>query len=249
MSNRSRRSTRLRLRDRFFRASVAKAITSPAGIVSGSLVASVLLGAGAHPGTALVAAATAWAVPVVQAMANLPRGGPVRVRQRSESPSGVSRGHWHAAVDDAEDAAARFRRAIDGCRRGPLCERLRELEEDVLQSLDSCRDLADWGADAESGRRELDPSAMERVARRAGKQATDVATSQRELVRDLLEVEREVKDRWRSSTVASTRPSDAPSRSSGGPTTPSASGASRGRSAEQRTAGSKDPGPGTTATG
>ncbi|MBW3556952.1 MAG: hypothetical protein KY454_08455, partial [Actinobacteria bacterium] len=180
----------LRLRDRFFRAPVARAITSPAGIVSGSLAAAVLLGAGAPLAAALLAAVGAWAVPVGRAMARVPGFTTASRTMRSEI-----RGKWKAAVVDAEDAAARFQRAIEGARRGPLRDRLVELEEDVLQSLDSCRDLAAWGADAESARRELDPRAMERVADRAGKPARDAALSQRQLIAQLREVEREARAR------------------------------------------------------
>jgi hypothetical protein len=50
--------TRPRLRDHFFQARVARAITSPAGIVAGSLAAAALLAAGV-PAAAAVAAGVA----------------------------------------------------------------------------------------------------------------------------------------------------------------------------------------------
>lgn len=195
---RSRRSRRgLRLRDRFFTAGVARAITSPAGIVAGSTAAAVFLGGGAHPAMSILAGVAAWAVPVARAMQRVPgmssaTGRAKKGRKGSEERVGPE---WQAAVVDAEAAVDRFQQSIEDCRTGPLRDRLIELEEDVLQSLDTCRDLAAWGAEVEEARRELNPAAMERVARRSGKAAADAATTQRQLVAELLQIEDEARVR------------------------------------------------------
>ncbi len=62
----------LRLRDRFFQPGVARAITSPAGIVTGSVAAGTLLASGAHPVLCAGAAVLGWGVPVLRAMQKVP---------------------------------------------------------------------------------------------------------------------------------------------------------------------------------
>ncbi len=175
----------LRLRDRFFQPGVARAITSPLGIVAGSSVGAALIAAGAHPLLCIGAAIGGWAVPVVRAMQRVPGLGKARGEVRLASLPD----RWASAVADAEDAAARYQEAIKRARSGPLRDRLVELEGDVLQSLDACYELARAGGDAEAARQSLDPSAMMRASKRGSRAARKVADSHRRLIAELLDVE------------------------------------------------------------
>lgn len=189
---RARRRSGLKLRDRALHGSVAGALMSPAGIVAGSSVAAITLASGAHPLVCLASGIAGWLVPVVRAMRRVPPTTSAPAK-RAEQPT--TSGAWQAAIVDAEAAAERFRSAVEGCQEGPLRDRLRQLEEDVAESLDCCYELADWGAEAESARRELDPAAMERAKRKAGGAAKDAAHSQRELIAELLEIEDDCRTR------------------------------------------------------
>lgn len=186
----ARRRPKVRLRDRFFQAKVARAITSPAGIVAGSTVSGTLYAMGASPGLSFLAGMIAWGVPMVRAMGVVPKpSAKVMAAPKGKATS------WDKAVDDAEDAVLRFQEALERAGDGPLQDRLDELEEDVLQSMDACIELAEWGAEVESARIELDPATLENVAKRAGKPALDAAKNQRQLVGELQKVEQEVRDR------------------------------------------------------
>ena len=194
MARRRRSQRGPRLRDRFFQRKVAAAIMSPAGIAGGSTVAALALATGAHPLVSIVSGIAGWLVPVARAMRYVDGSGarPTRtVRHDAAAPLT----EWDVAVIDAEDAVARFASAIDRCSDGPLRDRLDAMEEDVLESLACCRELAAWGAEAQSARQELDPAAMERAARRAGRAAKDAARSQRELISELVEIEDECRVR------------------------------------------------------
>ena len=191
-----RRGRRLRLRDRLFQPRVARALTSPAGIAVGSATVGTLLASGAPVAACVIAGLLAWAAPVVSAMRRAPGVRSGGSKRRTKKGDAAASPEWADAVADAERAVARFQRSVDGCDAGPLLDRLHELEEDVLQSLEACEHLARVGAEAESARRELDPAAMERAARRGNRRAaTDAAESQRQLISELLEIEDDARSR------------------------------------------------------
>ena len=191
----SRRRSRLRLRDRFFQPGVARAITSPAGIAGGAVVAGGLIAGGAHPVLCALAGLVGWGVPVVRAMQRVPGlGGRRRLRGRAgKGERGTKPDPWTAAIIDAEAAADRFEATVERYRDGPLLDRLRELEEDVFQSLEAARELARTGCEAEAARRELAPARLQREGRRAGRAAEDAAASQRRLATQLAAVEDEAR--------------------------------------------------------
>lgn len=189
-----RRRPRLRLRDRFFQPGVARAITSPAGIAGGAVVAGGLIAGGAHPLLCALAGLVGWGVPVVRAMQRVPGlGGRARQAAPAKGARGADRDSWDAAIADAETAADRFEATVERYPDGPLLDRLRELEEDVFQSLEAARELARTGAEAEAARRELAPARLQREGRRAGRAAEDAAASQRRLVTQLASVEDEAR--------------------------------------------------------
>lgn len=189
-----RRRPRLRLRDRFFQPGVARAITSPAGIAGGAVVAGGMIAGGAHPVLCALAGLVGWGVPVVRAMQRVPGlGGRRRRPAPAKGAKGAGRDPWGEAIADAEAAADRFEATVGRYREGPLLDRLRELEEDVFQSLDAARELARTGSEAEAARRELAPARLQRDGRRAGRAAEDAAASQRRLITQLLAVEDEAR--------------------------------------------------------
>lgn len=169
--------TRLRLRDRFFRPSVARAITSPAGLVVGSTAAAILLAGGAPVSGAVAAGALAWVVPVLRSVFR----GQTPILDPGRWADDALPEHWAAPVDDAREALRRYRRVMARCEAGPLRDRLEELEAEFDASVTRCRDLAQWGADAEAARNELDPPGIERRARASAKQAKKAAAAQREV--------------------------------------------------------------------
>ncbi len=68
---------------------------------------------------------------------------------------------------------------------------------DFRESVERCRDLARWGADAQVACRELDPGRIERTARPAGDEARHPARDQREVKERLEEPGPEEGRRWR----------------------------------------------------
>ena len=170
--------TRVRLRDRIYRPIVARAITSPAGVVAGSAAAAALLAGGAPVAGAVAAGALAWAVPIVRAVFS---GGIGRARRHVTDAQDLPE-RWTAHLEDAEQALARYRRAVRPCSSGPLRDRLEVLEDDFVESVERCTDLALWGAEAEAARQELDPARIERSARSTGSHARHVAQDQRDVM-------------------------------------------------------------------
>ncbi len=168
--------TKRRLRDRVYRPIVARAITSPTGLVAGSAAAAALLAAGAPVGAAAATGLLAWALPVARAVLS---GGPWRRKRpsRADLPK-----RWASHLADADEALECYRRSIRRCAPGPLRDRLDLLEEDFVESVERCVDLARWGAEAEAARKELDPARIERAGRPAGEQARHVAADQREVM-------------------------------------------------------------------
>ena len=170
--------TRPRLRDRIYRPVVARAITSPVGVVAGSAAAAGLLASGAPVAGAVAAGALAWAVPIIRAVFS----GGIGWRRRAVTDPADLPERWAAHLEDAEKALARYRRAVGRCTAGPLRERLELLEDEFMESVERCSDLALWGAEAEAARQELDPARIERTARSAGRHARHVADDQRDVM-------------------------------------------------------------------
>ena len=101
-----------RLRDRFFQAGVARAITIPAGIVAGSVAAAALLATGVPAVAAVAAGLAAWSVPVIRAMR--PAG---LVGGRRRIPVEDLPAKWASPLADARAALARYQPPCAGARR------------------------------------------------------------------------------------------------------------------------------------
>ena len=137
-----------RLPDRAKTPRVARAITSPAGI----LLAGAGISAGILAGLPLVAAAgigvAAWAARVALAV---PRRAPEdRIRpERLAEP-------WRSFVREAQDAARRYRRAVAATAPGPLRERLADIGTRIDTGVLESWRVAKRGDALEGALREMD---------------------------------------------------------------------------------------------
>ncbi|MGQ0432656.1 MAG: hypothetical protein ACT452_09665 [Microthrixaceae bacterium] len=143
---------RLSLRDRFFSPPVARAITSPSGILA--------LGAGAGLGilggggilAAAILGLVAYAGRVGLAIPRAPEDERIDPFTLSEP--------WRYYVRDALEAHVRFREAVRGARAGPTQDRLREIDDRVDTGVREVWRIARRGHDLTDARRRLDPQAI-----------------------------------------------------------------------------------------
>jgi hypothetical protein len=145
---------RLSLRDRFFTPPVARAMTSPTGILALGLGA----GLGILSGGGIIAAA------IVGAVAYAGRVGLAIPRNASEEridPFALSE-PWRHYVQDALQAHKRFTEAVDSARRGPTQDRLREIDDRVSTGVREVWRIARSGHDLVDARRRLDPAGIRR---------------------------------------------------------------------------------------
>ena len=145
---------RLSLRDRFFTPPVARAITSPTGILA--------LGAGAGLGiltgggvvAAVIGGLVAFAGRVGLAVPRAPKSERIDPFTLSEP--------WRRYVQDALQAHTRFTEAVDSARSGPTQDRLRQIDERVSTGVREVWRIACRGHDLVDARRRLDPDAIRR---------------------------------------------------------------------------------------
>jgi hypothetical protein len=141
------------LRDRLLTRPVARAMTSPLGIVlaGAGAAAGILLGGGIPLAIGLGAAA--WAGRVAAAV---PRG------PKSEyiNPFALA-DPWRRFVQDALQAQERFDKAVKSAKSGPLRERLAAIGERVDTLVDECWRVAQRGQELTNARRGIDPRQAE----------------------------------------------------------------------------------------
>jgi hypothetical protein len=144
----------LSLRDRFFTPPVARAVTSPLGILALGAGASVgiLVGAGI-PG-AVVLGLLGWAGRVVAAIPRAPADARIDPFTLAEP--------WRHFVTDALQARKRFHESVASARPGPLQDRLREIESRVEEGVQEVWRIARRGHDLVDARRRVDPDAIRR---------------------------------------------------------------------------------------
>ena len=150
-------------RDRFFTPPVARALTSPLGIVLAGLGAAVgiLTGGGAIAAVGLGAAA--WAGRVAAAIPRDPR--PDRIDPFTLGEP------WRRAVQDALQAQARFREAVSDTRRGPLHERMTEIGGRIDHGVDEAWRVARQGQALVAARKRIDTvEAQQELAAVQGRQ-------------------------------------------------------------------------------
>lgn len=145
---------RLSLRDRFFTPPVARAITSPTGILA--------LGVGA--GLGILTGGGAIAAAVLGLLAYAGRVGlaiPRAPKEERVDPFTLSE-PWRHYVQDALQAHARFREAVQSARAGPMRDRLQQIDERVEIGVREVWRIARRGHDLVDARRRLDPDAIRR---------------------------------------------------------------------------------------
>lgn len=145
---------RLSLRDRFFTPPVARAITSPTGILALGAGAGVGILTGGGIVAAVVLGLVAFAGRVGLAIPRAPQEERIDPFTLSEP--------WRRYVQDALQAHTRFREAVRGARPGPTQDRLRQIDDRVDIGVREVWRIARRGHDLVDARRRLDPEAIRR---------------------------------------------------------------------------------------
>jgi hypothetical protein len=136
-------------RDRFFTPPVARAITSPSGILLAGATASAGILVGLPLLGVLAVGAAAFAARVAVAV---PRDG----LDRPRIDPGDLRDPWRRYVTQALDARRRFEGAVRDARSGPLRDRLAEIASRIDDGLDDCWRVACQGEALTDARKRLD---------------------------------------------------------------------------------------------
>jgi hypothetical protein len=141
------------LRDRLLTPQVARAITSPSGIVLAGAGASAAILAGLPIAAAAGVAAAAW---VARVVFSVPRAGRERI-----DPFALGE-PWRHFVREALQAQARYRQAVGAMRPGPLRERLEDIGRRIDTGVRECWRIARHGHALEKGLRALDAGSVQR---------------------------------------------------------------------------------------
>ncbi len=153
---------RRRFRDRFFTPPVARAMTSPGGILLAGAGASVAIVAGAPVAVAAAVGAAAWAVRVAVAVPRNP------TRERID-PFSLSE-PWRTFVREAQQAKAGFDDAVRGTDAGPLRERLGEIGDRIAEGVDESWRIARAGEALADARARIDVPDISRQLHEIGGQ-------------------------------------------------------------------------------
>jgi hypothetical protein len=145
---------RLSFRDRFLTPPVARAITSPLGILLAGAGAAAGIVAGLPIAGAAVVAVLAWAGRVAVAVPRAPRAERIDPFTLNDP--------WRRFVQDALQSQNRFREAARSARPGPLRDRLEEIGERVSTGVDECWGIAQRGQMLVDARRHIDYGEAER---------------------------------------------------------------------------------------
>jgi hypothetical protein len=169
------------LRDRFFTPQVARAITSPVGILLGGGVAAATIVAGVPLLAALPLGLAAWAGKVVL---SIPRG-----RRGERIDSFTLQEPWRRYVQEALQARNRFDEAVGRTRAGPLRDHLAEIAARMQTGVEECWLIAKRGQTLVEARRGIDLADVDRQlaevadAQGAAAGAEDAATPDPSLAR------------------------------------------------------------------
>ncbi|MET0903478.1 MAG: hypothetical protein ABWZ52_09580 [Acidimicrobiales bacterium] len=144
----------LSFRDRFFTPPVARATTSPLGILALGAGAAVGIMSGAGVVGAVALGVLAWAGRVAAAIPRAPADARIDPFTLSEP--------WRRFVTDALQARRRFHEAVESARAGPMRDRLREIEGRVDTGVDEVWRIARRGHDLVDARRRVEPDAIRR---------------------------------------------------------------------------------------
>ncbi|MGH9137219.1 MAG: hypothetical protein ACRD0G_09260 [Acidimicrobiales bacterium] len=142
-------------RDRFFTRPVARAMTSPLGILlaGAGAAAGILLDQG--PIGAVALGAAAWGARVLAA---IPRSD---AAARRIDPFALKE-PWRRDVQDAVQAQNRFREAVAEARSGPLRERLQEIADRISVGVEEAWRVGQQGQTLMNARRHIDAAGAAR---------------------------------------------------------------------------------------
>lgn len=176
-------------RDRFYTPQVARAMTSPSGIVVAGAGGAVAVLAGLGPIGAVVGVVVAWAARVAVAVPRRPSSPSARIDPFSLGD------RWNRLVRDAQQARQNFDRALKGTPAGPLRDRLEEIRNHLDEGVVEVWEIAKAGNAVESGRAQINRPAVERElaetrALRAADDATSLADTEEALLMQLATAER-----------------------------------------------------------
>jgi hypothetical protein len=147
----SRRS----FRDRFLTPPVARAITSPSGILLAGAGASAAIVAGLPIVAIVGAGAIAWAARVAAA---LPRNAP----DAQHIDPFALQDPWRTFVRNAQQARRKFDEAVRGAHAGPMRDRLSEIGGRLDDAVDECWRVARQGQALSDALRQLDTADAQR---------------------------------------------------------------------------------------
>lgn len=147
--------TRRSFRDRFLTPPVARAITSPSGILLAGVGASAAILVGLPIAAIVGVGAAAWAARVAIAV---PRDGS---DARRVDPFALQ-DPWRSFVRNAQQARRRFDEAVQGARPGPMRERLTEIGGRLDDAVEECWRVARQGQALADARSKLDTNEAQR---------------------------------------------------------------------------------------
>jgi len=135
-------------RDRFFTPRVARAVTSPSGILAAGAGAAVAILVGLGPVGAVLLGAGGWGVRVLLAVPKRDTG-PLVQPWTLDAP-------WRAAVEEIEDSKRRFDEALRDMSSGPLADRLAGVSERLQVAVVEAWRIASAGNTLSRGRQRID---------------------------------------------------------------------------------------------
>ncbi|MPY93158.1 MAG: hypothetical protein GEV08_08850 [Acidimicrobiia bacterium] len=146
-------AARLSLRDRLLSPRVARAMTSPLGIVLAGVGAAAGIITGLGPIGAVAGAALAWGGRVAAAIPPAPAGPDIEPRALGEP--------WRAFVTRALANRGRFHQAVREARDGPLTERLGQIGVRIDAGVEESWQVAQRAHSLTQARRQVDKAAIE----------------------------------------------------------------------------------------
>jgi hypothetical protein len=156
---------RLSFRDRFFTPPVARAMTSPSGILLAAAGISAGILAAAPVAAAVGLGAAAWAARVALAIPRNPS-------EERIDPFTLS-DPWRRYVHEAQEAQRRFDEAVDRVAGGPLRDRLRTIGERMDVGVRECWRIARHAQTLMDARRSIDVQQIAYDLQQVGPQARE----------------------------------------------------------------------------
>ncbi|MEO6318154.1 MAG: hypothetical protein ABIP36_05155 [Acidimicrobiales bacterium] len=144
----------LSLRDRFFTPPVARAITSPSGILALGAGAAIGIVSGGGVIAAVVLGLLGFGGRIVAAIPRAPKDARIDPFTLSEP--------WRHFVTDALQARTRFHEAVRSAREGPMRDRLQEIQARVDTGVEEVWRIARRGHALVDARRRVDPDTIRR---------------------------------------------------------------------------------------